>query len=423
MSVRAPQFESVLVEGGLSDGYWIQAMDVDGDGRPDLITSGLAEGVVSWYENGSWAKRPIHRFTRPVALDQGDVDGDGRPDLVICHDYAKTMFEATPADGRISWLRNPGSYDDNAEWEARPIGQLGSTHRLRLGHFTDPDRLELLALPVVGPKSGTDALHYPIRVMLYRRPADLLEAGEWEGAAVDESTFRVIHAAAMGRYGPPSPDGLDATVLASEEGLSWFGVVDGAWRAEVLDAGETGQEPSTGYRGSGNVAIGRIGDDAFAYIAAVEPFHGNTLALYTPEGPGDGLLDRGWRRTVIDVYGDPNEAGEGPAHHVVAADFDGDGDDEFLVALRGPEPNQGVVYYKPTDLAEPSVERTWVSTPSAARIAVADFDGDGRLDFATIGYYVPGYFLCDDPQVVVGLNRFGEPAAGQPAIPFGPLGG
>jgi hypothetical protein len=24
--------------------------------------------------------------------------------------------------------------------------------------------------------------------------------------------------------------------------------------------------------------------------------------------------------------------GEGPEHHVVAADFDGDGDDEFLVA-------------------------------------------------------------------------------------------
>ena len=419
-----PTFESTLIEGGLADGYWIQAVDVDGDGRPDLLTSGLVEGVVAWYENGSWDKHEIHRLHRPVSLDQGDIGGAGRRDLVICHDYAKTMFDATPADGHVSWLRNPGPDGTGQPWEVRSIGQLGSTHRLRLGHFSDPEQVELLALPVVGPKVGRAALHAPIRVMLYRRPTDVLAATSWDADLVDDTTFRVIHAAAVGRYGPPSPIGLDATVLASEEGLNWFGVTrEGAWRAERLGTGELGQQDQTGYRGSANVAIGRIGDDPFAYIVAVEPFHGNTLALYTPTQSGSDLVGRSWRRTVVEVFGAPNEAWEGPAHHVVAADFDGDGNDEFLVALRGPEPHQGVIYYKPVDLDEPHLERRRVSTPSAARIAVADFAGDGRLDFATIGYYVPGYFLCDDPKVILQYNRFGTPVAAQQAIPFGPLGG
>ena len=71
-------------------------------------------------------------------------------------------------------------------------------------------------------------------------------------------------------------------------------------------------------------------------------------------------------------------------------------------------PWQGVFYYKAVDVMNGLWVKTRVATVSAARIAVADFDGDGRLDFATTGYYTPGYFLCEDPQVAVFLNRFGD---------------
>lgn len=47
-----------------------------------------------------------------------------------------------------------------------------------------------------------------------------------------------------------------------------------------------------------------------------------------------------------------------------------------------------------------------VSNESAARIAVADFDNDGRLDFATIGYSVKGYYEAENPSICVFYNVF-----------------
>nr|WP_247192040.1 VCBS repeat-containing protein [Streptomyces sp. LBUM 1482] len=143
-----------------------------------------------------------------------------------------------------------------------------------------------------------------------------------------------------------------------------------------------------------------------AYVAAIEPFHGNTVAVYTKRdgGPAAG---GSWERTLLDVYGDPNENGEGPGHQIVCADFDGDGEDEFLVALRGPWPWQGVIYYKAVDAARGIWTKWRVSDESVARIATADFNGDGRLDFATIAYSVQNYYVAKDAKIVLHRNETG----------------
>ena len=36
-SFSVPAFEEVLVENDLKDGYWIAPVDVNGDGKPDLV--------------------------------------------------------------------------------------------------------------------------------------------------------------------------------------------------------------------------------------------------------------------------------------------------------------------------------------------------------------------------------------------------
>jgi hypothetical protein len=291
-------------------------------------------------------------------------------------------------------------------------------HRLRVGHFTRADRLQVLAAPIVGEPH---ALHSITPLILFTAPDDVLAAGEWireeikprrAGPPTDapvEQKFHVVHGVAVGGYGSAAGSTLDQALIASEEGVSWLSwdASEGAWYAKAIGSGELTEVSRTGFKGSGDVDAGKIGDDNLAYLAAVEPFHGNTVVVYVKDaGSAKDSLATTWQRVVLDVYGDPNPLGEGPGHYVVCADFDNDGDDEFLVALRGPMPWQGVFLYKALDVANGVFVKWRVSDDSAARIAVADFDGDGRIDFATIGYSVGGYYMADNPAIVLFRNVY-----------------
>ncbi|WP_017571640.1 hypothetical protein [Nocardiopsis halotolerans] len=442
-----PKFESEVIASDTGDGYWVHKA------KAELVTSGLTQQKVERYQrsNDSWSRSGVFDFgttglNKPVALDHAYFSHGSHPDLVICHNYGDCMFGCGNDDGKISWLKP----DANGAYTRHEVASLVATHRVRLGNFTRGRGLQLAAFPVVGradpgtpePEKGEAGFLKPYSPVLYDIPDD--PAKEWKPASapgLDTLRFRIVHAIVAGRFpGTPRPD-LQSFVVASHNGLDWIGPGrDGVWIRRHIGDGvpprasqEIGKpknyKNTPEFGGSGNVAIGRVGGQAASCIVTVEPFHGNTVAVHTrPWGTGSPF-ERPWERRVVKVFPQPVESEEegtkkrydAVGHHVVAADFDGDGDDEFLIAMRGPQnsdpaqPTQGVLYLK-LDSTGRVVVREWVSRDSTAHIAVLDANGDGRLDFATTSYHTVNYYESRETKVQLFRNTFARPVK-NPVIP------
>lgn len=399
-SIVIPQFTSCTVTDFLRDGYWIEAPDITGDGKPDLVGHGLKAGELYWYENPAWEKRLLlDKIKEPVGADFANITGKHGDDYVISYQLygpGGTIHHADPEGGKIDWLENPGpeAVRRGQRWKRHHVGRATGMHRLRVGHFTCHDRIQILGFPIV----AVESVHSVLPIVLFTAPDDIYAAEQWDMEVINDNQFRMIHGVA--RKPGLAPGGRDGILMASDEGVTWMTYDGTEWIFKHIGDGEHSQFEQTTFRGSGDVDGGRLGDDPLAYVAALEPFHGNTVAVYVK----DPLSPGSWKRFLLDTYGEPNENGEGPGHSVMCADFDGDGEDEFLIGLRGPAPWQGVVYYKAIDAARGIFVKWKVGDESTARIVAADFTDTGSRDFATISYSVEHYFVAPRAEITLHTN-------------------
>lgn len=401
-----PKFSAHEVIDQLREAYWLECPDINNNGMPDLIGYGLTMGEVYWYKNPDWQRILLaNKIKMPVGMDFGDITNNGSPDIAICYQLygpKGTIIDPDPEGGKIDWLENPGNpNNETEEWQRRYVGKAVGMHRLRIGHFTRTDRWQILGMPIV----QVEGVHAVLPVLLFTEPDDIYSATEWERTVIDHTTFRFVHGFEKKKGLIPGSE-LDSVMLAGEEGITWmyYDEKNEKWEKVNIGHGELGQFSLTGFKGSGDVGVGTIKDDPFAFVVAAEPFHGNTIAAYCKDSDGHPGEVK-WNRIVLDVFGDPNDKGEGPAHCVMCADFDQDGEDEILVALRGPAPWQGVFYYKILDARKGIFTKWRVSEESASRISVADFNGSGKLGFATIGYSVVHYYETENPKIMVFNNE------------------
>jgi hypothetical protein len=442
---RAEAEEKQKAEDPESDKKRIQKKDKRLDEELKIETlKKLKEKYHPSYIEKDWTRYQVGKFDTPVAVIAHDVTGNGLMDLIICHNYGPFMLDVKTSGGHVSWLENPGRKNLGKQelWKQHYIGRWPSMHRLRAGYFTQRAFLEVVAAPIVhGPHDKAT----PVPILLFTAPDNVLEATEWPRAVIDDRSFTCIHEVAPRKLN--GPHGLESLVVSSREGVTImsYDTTTQRWVHDRIGVGEPqaphqtadSESPGSGdYWGTGSADIGKIGNDPFAYIATLDPFHGVAACVYTKEEtPIDGRI--AWKRHVLDVYGTPNQrlmTGDGPGHYITCGDFDGDGDDEFVLSLygpldrdekgdsksppEGPHPYKGIMYYKAIDLQKGIFAKWRVSDRSSARVALGDFAGTGCLDIVSMKYNVVRYYEEPKPDVTLHRNNFAPRATAveKPAI-------
>ncbi|KAG6867365.1 hypothetical protein C0993_003837 [Termitomyces sp. T159_Od127] len=290
-------------------------------------------------------------------------------------------------------------------------------HRIRAGHFTTSDQIQVLALPII-PKSSDLTSPAPVLVFTPVYGSDTTQGPtSWNKDVAFDSDFRLIHDA---KVLSNTNEDLDMVLVAGREGivLLWFDKLSHTWKYNVVGEGlpQSGNNP---YWGSGSVDVCRVGDDGIGYIATCEAFHGNVVSVYVKKSDAptgvEALKDRNyWKRVVLGEFGALNDKYTGTLHHVMAVQIGPESTPQsFALACMGAPigtlENQGVYIYTPVDLTTGEFKRTKITDQSAGRIAVANFSpSTGQdLDIASISYYVPNYFTGLEPPNVR-INTLGS---------------
>jgi hypothetical protein len=174
--------------------------------------------------------------------------------------------------------------------------------------------------------------------------------GEWKRKVISMENTGVVHGIFV------TAD--NCLLTASFTGIHRFCAgKDGTFTRVEVAKGDPAPWPKSG---SSDVAVGHLGKQEF--LAAIEPWHGNQVAVYT--GSQREVIDT----TLLD------------GHTIQTGDFDGDGKDEIVVGFRG-QPRHVYLYRNDG--------KRWTRSAldddmAAAACAIADLNGDGKPDVACI---------------------------------------
>ena len=329
--------------------------DVNGDGRPDLVTANFGYNNVSVLLGaGDGTFRPQAPFpagSEPTSVAIGDVNGDGRPDLVT----------ANYGSGDVSVLLGNG---DGTFRPPTDFAAGGSPYSVAIGDVNGDGRPDLVT---ANSASGDVSVLLGIGDGTFRPQARFAVGGTPTSVAIGDLS------------GDRIPDLVTANAGSGDVSVL-LGNGDGTFR------------PPTDFAAGGSpysVAIGDVNRDGQPDLVTANYGSGDVSVLL---GNGDGTF-RSQARFA---------AGDHP-FSVAIGDVNGDGRPDLVTANFGTSDvsvllgNSDGTFQPPTDFAAGSGPHS---------VAIGDVNGDGQPDLVTANQ------VSDDVSVLLNLGStsFADPA-------------
>ena len=358
------QFKAHVIESRIPSGYSLLVTDMNRDGRPDVIGLSTRMSELAWYENPNWKRHVLVReMNGLVNMAAHDLDGDGFPELALENEFSMV---AAQSQGLVWLLKH--QVDPRELWKPSKIDALITSHHVAWADIDGDGKKELINAPLIGPKALAPKYEDRVPLVYYRVPKDLQR--DWERSMIDDQLTGVLHRV---RVVPWHPGKRQQLLTAGFDGIVLHQAVGEGnqlrWENIRLTKGHEEEAPRAG---TSDVAVGRLRSQRI--LAAVEPWHGNEVVVYTQDNANN------WQRRVIF-----SELKEG--HEVCVGDFNEDGRDDIVAGDRAKgEISSSHVFYSENEAG--SQWRHEILDPmgmSASGCSVVDINRDGRLDIVQIG--------------------------------------